>query len=94
MVQLIARRAFRYANRRVQIGETFEASDKDARLLCAIRSATLVVEEAAPATPGEELAEVLSPPKKKRGRPRKERDESAPPKRKRGTYKRRDMEAE
>jgi hypothetical protein len=91
MVKLIARRPMVYAGRRVAMGETFEASPSDARLLVAVRSATLSATDTAAGAPAEGASDAPAPPKRKRGRPRKSEGEHAPRKR---TYKRRDMEAE
>jgi hypothetical protein len=91
MVKLIARRPLVYAGRRVAMGETFEASPSDARLLVAVRSATLSAADTDAGAPTEGASDAPAPPKRKRGRPRTAAGEHAPRKR---TYKRRDMEAE
>jgi hypothetical protein len=92
MTQLIARRSLRYANRRVAMGESFEAAPQHARVLVAVNMATLAAETEKPTTPAGETLETSPPPKKKRGRPRKVRGDDHEPRKR--TYKRRDMEAE
>jgi hypothetical protein len=92
MVKLIARRPLVYAGRRVAMGETFEASPSDARLLVAVRSATLSAADTDAGAPTEGASDAPAPPKRKRGRPRKVQGDDHEPRKR--TYKRRDMEAE
>jgi hypothetical protein len=101
MVQLIARHSLVYAGKRIPMGGTFDASERDALILCAVKRAERVVTE-----------EPTEPPKRKRGRPRKvqlETPQAPEPqpeepgrvsgtlhakKKRKGTYKRRDLRAE
>lgn len=46
MPQLIAKTALPYAHKRMEAGDTFEASERDARVLIAIGKAALAPEEA------------------------------------------------
>jgi hypothetical protein len=84
MVQITATRELRYAGKRVLPGDTFEASDKDAKILVAVKRATHGPTPAA-AAPAHVLATRAAPIE------REAAPEALPGPQ---TYSRRDMAAE
>lgn len=80
-VSMKALRAMRYAGKQVSVGDVFEASPQDAKVLEAIRSAALVVEDRSMrATPTPIVKDDAE-----------KADEAEPAKK---NYRRRDMKAE
>ena len=51
MTSLVAAKEFTYATRRLQAGDTFDASARDARVLIAIKKASLPAPASEPAVP-------------------------------------------
>ncbi len=62
-MRLIAKKPLRYAGRRCEAGEAFEASSRDAKLLCAIGKAE-PADEVPPVDEPAETPEPAAPPRR------------------------------
>lgn len=94
MVQIIATKQMRYASRRLEAGESFEASDRDAKVLIAARKASkkaVFNPTNLPVRAAEPVAEADPSPISE---PETEAAQDAPATPRKRTYQRRDLKAE